>query len=78
MLAQLRTTYRWMPRVNRGYLDQRIAMGAIAPYLAIRLPDMGHRHPALSGLEEFDGDLFALNVGQLVRTEQNRKGFCLR
>jgi len=40
------------------------------------LPELWH--PALSGLEEFDGDLFALNVGQLVRTELNRKGACLR
>jgi hypothetical protein len=47
MLEQLRTTYRWMPRVNRGYLDQRIAIGRDCPHLAIRLPDMGHRHPAL-------------------------------
>ena len=35
-------------------------------------------HPAIAGLEEFDGDLFALDVGQLVRTEHNRKGLCLR
>jgi hypothetical protein len=34
--------------------------------------------PALSGLEEFDGDLFTPDVGQLVRTELNRKGSCLR
>jgi hypothetical protein len=66
-----------VPRVNRlsGPTDRA---GRDCPHLAIRLPDMGYWRPALSGLEEFDGDLFALDVGQLVRTEQNRKGFCLR
>lgn len=43
---------------------------------AFQLGAMGR--PALSGLEEFDGDLFTPDVGQLVRTELNRKGSCLR
>jgi hypothetical protein len=47
-----------------------------AEYCSIQLGAMGH--PALSRLEEFDGDLFTPDVGQLVRTELNRKGSCLR
>jgi hypothetical protein len=63
---------------NRGLSGPTDRAGRDCPHLAIRLPDMGHRHPALSGLEEFDGDLFALDVGQHVRTEHNRKRFCLQ
>jgi hypothetical protein len=64
------------PAVNRGLSGPMDRAGRDCPHLAIRQQDMGH--PALSGLEEFDGDLFALDVGQHVRTEQNRKGVCLR
>jgi hypothetical protein len=67
---------RWMPRVNRGLSGPTIARARL-PTSGDKNARHGHRYPALSGLEEFDGDLFALDVGQLVRTEQNRKGFGL-
>jgi hypothetical protein len=71
--SRLMCTY---PVVNRGLSGPTDRAGRDCPHLAIRLPDMGH--PATAALEEFDGDLFALDVGQHVRTEHNRKGFCLR
>jgi hypothetical protein len=64
------------PAVNRSLSGPTDRAGRDCPHLAIRLPDMGHL--GIAGLEEFDGGLFALDVDQLVRTEHNRKGFCLR
>ena len=64
------------PAVNRGLSGPMDRAGAIAHIRRLDQQDIGH--PTLSGLEEFDGDLFALDVGQHVRAEQNRKGICLR
>jgi hypothetical protein len=66
-----------MPRES-GFIWIDGSRGARLPTSGGKTAGDGAPAPALSGLEEFDGDLFAFDVGQLVRTEQNRKGFCRR
>ena len=61
-----------------SFISTNGSRGARLPTSGDKTDRYGYWRPALSGLEEFDGDLFALDVGQLIRTEQNRKGFCLR